>query len=141
MAEVSQAFEEQGAVVRRDERSDRFTCDLPVRRFVGFGYQRGLTLPCDIQIRHEGAETALTAWCDATGLRRSKRRLFYFWSIFFVLMSVPHLMRNGWDVWTALFMLSPWPAVEGNFLYDRSRLREKTRKSLVRVAEKGALGG
>jgi len=133
--EVFQAFEEWGAVLRPDGRPGGVSCDLPVKRFVGFGYGRSLTLPCRIEVQHD---SLLAAECDATRLRTSKRKLFYLWSIFFVLMSVPHLMRDGWDVWTALFVFLPWPAVEGNFLYDRWRLRERLRKCLVRLSARGA---
>ncbi len=76
--------------------------------------------------------------CDVAGLRKSKRRLFYFFSILFVAVSVPHLTTTGWDVGTALLLFSPWPAVEGNFLYDRWRLRWKIQRVLDQLGLQAA---
>ena len=130
VAVVSRALEAAGATVRNTENSG-VSCELPVHRFVGFGYGARLTLPCRVEIDSASKERArLTIECDVAGLRKSKRTLFYLWSIFFVVVSVPHLTTSGWDVSTALFLFSPWPAVEGNFLYDRWRLRWKIQRVL-----------
>ena len=138
LAGVSRVLEEAGAIVnRRSDESGGLSCELPAGRFVGFGYVRSLTLPCQvtIQLGSKSDVVVVTAECDAARLRRSKRRLFYFWSVFFGLIGVVRMMSNGWDVATAVFMGLPWPAVEANFLYDRWRLREKMRRSLVRMGE------
>jgi len=130
VAVVSKALEAVGATVRQGERS-RVSCELPVHRFVGFGYGTRLSLPCRIGIDSGSKEGGqLIIECDVAGLRKSKRRLFYFFSILFVAASVPHLTTSGWDVGTAILLFSPWPAVEGNFLYDRWRLRSKIQRVL-----------
>ncbi len=141
LEEVTRAFEESGAIViRRSDEVGGISCELPVGRFVGFGYARSLTLPCHVAIRPDSnRDVVVTAECDAAKLRGSKRRLFYLWALFFGLLGVVYMMNNGWDVGTAVFMGLPWPAVEANFLYDRWRLREKVRRSLVRKGEEHLL--
>jgi hypothetical protein len=130
VALVSQVLEGAGAAVRHTENTS-VSCELPVQQFIGFGYGRRLTLPCRVEINADSKEHArLIIECDVAGLRKNKRTLFYLWSIFFVAVSVPHLTTSGWDIRTALLLFSPWPAVEGNFLYDRWRLRWKIQRIL-----------
>ena len=126
--EVSRVLEECGAILRHQpNESGSFVCELPVRRFVGFGYPRALTLPCEVVIQaSSGHDVVVSAACDAARLRVSKQRLFYFWSILFGVIGVIHMLNNGWDVGTAVFMALPWPAVEANFLYDRWRLSDNS---------------
>ena len=134
VAAILQTLKEAGATVQRVDKTS-FSGALPVRKFVGFGYRRRLTIACHAEIQQgSNGGTELTIECDAAALRKSKRALFYLWSVFFVAVSVPRIMTNGWDLGIALFLFSPWPAVEGNFLYDRWRLRWKLQRVLDRLS-------
>lgn len=135
--DVSRALERAGATVEEDHGGrESFSCRLPAHRFVGFGYARRFELRCRVEVKSNSTgETHVALTYDAALLRRSKLRLFYFWSICFALLAIPNVIRNGWDPGTALFLFAPWPAVEAHFVYDRWRLRENVVKSLRPVSE------
>jgi hypothetical protein len=130
--EVAHLLEQNGAILTHcDDQSGAVVVDLPVGRFVGIGYPRRLTLSCRITVEATSTREAIvSSECDAAPLRASKRRLFYFLSLAFGSIGVSHMLTNGWDIGTMVFMGLPWPAVEADFFYDRWRLLQNMQRCL-----------
>lgn len=127
------AFVECGALAEQRDVSG-FNCALPVRKFVGLGYSRRLSVPCVVEIRREATrhELNVAAVVDLEGIRRAKRFLFYFLSVFAFVLVIPQLMQE-WDITAFIFLFAPWPIAEISFFVDRGRLQARLERILTSV--------
>lgn len=128
-----EAFGSHGAVVESRD-ADSLVCTLPVSKFIGVGYKRGLGLRCALETRRGADQEGRTvvATCDLRDVRKAKRFLFYFLSVFIFLIALPRLV-TGWDITSSFFLFLPLPISEISFSVDRERLRAKLLKILRSV--------
>jgi len=134
---VMETFAEAGAVITRRD-SSSFECTLPVRKFLGITYRRGVTIPCRVEIDSEAqwSKPNVIIRCDVENIRSAKRAEFYILSLLCFVIVFGNVWTGNRDVTTWLFLGLPWAIVEINFFAHRLLLRDKLLK-LVRAAGRG----